>query len=68
MGGQWVRFNKMTERQEYLHLAQQHVDTFTNSWSLVSSRLVNQAAGKDHSYDIHIRFHAMPWSMPAVGG
>ena len=40
MKGPWVQMNHMTEREEYLHIEQQHVDKFIKSWSLVSSRAV----------------------------
>jgi hypothetical protein len=40
MRGPWVQFNHMTEREEYLHIEQQHVDKFIKSWSLLSTRAV----------------------------
>jgi hypothetical protein len=46
MGGDWVKFNEMTEREEFLHLQQSRSDLFTRSWELVSSRQV-QAKGTD---------------------
>ena len=42
MRGPWVQVNHMTEREEYLHIEQQHVDKFIKSWSLVSSRAVKE--------------------------
>ena len=47
MKGPWVQMNHMTEREEYLHIEQQHVDKFMKSWSLVSSRAVKDKGEGD---------------------
>ena len=51
MKGPWVQMNHMTEREEYLHIEQQHVDKFIKSWSLVSSRAVKDKGEADTKGD-----------------
>ena len=51
MKGPWVQMNHMTEREEYLHIEQQHVDKFMKSWSLFSSRAVKDKGEGDTTGD-----------------
>jgi hypothetical protein len=49
MGGDWVKWNSMTEREEFLHLEQSRSDQFTRSWELVSSRSVSDEGDENDS-------------------
>ena len=42
MGGRWCRYNKMTERLEFLHLELSETDKFCESWAMVSTRAIQQ--------------------------
>ncbi len=46
MGGRWCRFNKMTERMEFLHLELSETDKFSESWAMVSSKVIQLEEGK----------------------
>ena len=47
MKGVYTKYNKMTERWEFLHLTQSTTDKFSKSWGRVSRQSINGKEGKE---------------------
>ena len=46
MKGVYTKYNKMTERWEFLHLTQHTTDKFTKSWSIIKKQPIKGDKGK----------------------